>query len=199
MDLVVLDPLFEQIEASSRRSPTPTNFMLTFIDILINFYVNFADPMDFIPANIKPYLNFIHPPLMWILLATSLYAMYLGFQIRKTRSATGEEKKKLIQGKYNIRHHQIGSIVLAVMVLGSIGGMAATYINNGKLFFGPHLLAGLGMTGLIAVSASLSPYMQKGMDWARYSHIGINLVIVGLFGWQALSGVEILQRIISKM
>ncbi|WP_373540453.1 DUF4079 domain-containing protein [Chamaesiphon sp.] len=155
--------------------------------------------MDFIPANIKPYLNFIHPPLMWILLATSLYAMYLGFQIRKTRTATGEEKKKLIQGKFNVRHHQIGSIVLAVMVLGSIGGMAATYINNGKLFFGPHLLAGLGMTGLIAVSASLSPYMQKGLDWARYSHIGINLVIVGLFGWQAFSGVEILTRIISKM
>jgi hypothetical protein len=155
--------------------------------------------MDFIPTDIKPYLNFIHPPLMWILLATSLYAAYLGFQIRKTRSATGEEKKELIKGKFAVRHHQIGSIVLAVMVLGSIGGMTATYINNGKLFVGPHLLAGLGMTGLIAVSASLSPYMQKGADWARYSHITINLVLVGLFGWQALSGVEILQRIISKM
>jgi Protein of unknown function (DUF4079) len=155
--------------------------------------------MDFIPANIKPYLNFIHPALMWILLATTLYAMYLGFQIRKTRSATGEEKKQLIQGKYNLRHYQLGSIVLAVMVLGTLGGMAATYINNGKLFVGPHLLAGLGMTGAIAVSASLSPYMQKGADWARYSHIGINLVLVGLFGWQAVSGVEILLRIISKM
>jgi Protein of unknown function (DUF4079) len=174
-------------------------FYANFYRYSANFSVNFSDPMDFIPANIKPYLNFIHPPLMWILLATSLYAMYLGFQIRKTRTATGEDKKKLIQGKYNVRHYQIGSIVLAVMVLGSIGGMAVTYINNGKLFVGPHLLAGLGMTGLIAVSASLSPYMQKGMDWARYSHIGINLAIVGLFGWQAFSGVEILTRIISKM
>ena len=155
--------------------------------------------MDFIPANIKPYLNFIHPPLMWILLATCLYAMYLGFQIRNTRTATGEEKKKLIKGKYITRHHQIGSIILAVMVLGSIGGMAVTYINNGKLFVGPHLIAGLGMTGLIAISASLSPYMQKGLDWARYSHIGINLVVVSLFGWQAFSGVEILLRIVSKM
>ena len=136
---------------------------------------------------------------MWILLALSLYAGYLGWQIRRTRTATGETKKQLIQGKYNQRHFQFGSIVLALMVLGSIGGIAATYINNGKLFVGPHLLAGLGMTGLIAISASLSPYMQKGHDWARYSHIGINLVIVGLFGWQALSGVEILGRIISKM
>jgi Protein of unknown function (DUF4079) len=85
------------------------------------------------------------------------------------------------------------------MVLGSIGAITVTYINNGKLFVGPHLLAGLGMTVLIAISASLTPYMQKGQDWARYGHIGINVTIMGLFGWQALSGLEILQRIISKM
>ncbi len=197
--MVVLDLGLSELVLAWRSIANTHKFYANFYRYSENFCVNFADPMDFIPANIKPYLNFIHPPLMWILLATSLYAMYLGFQIRKTRTATGEEKKKLIQGKFNVRHHQIGSIVLAVMVLGSIGGMAATYINNGKLFFGPHLLAGLGMTGLIAVSASLSPYMQKGLDWARYSHIGINLVIVGLFGWQAFSGVEILTRIISKM
>jgi hypothetical protein len=85
------------------------------------------------------------------------------------------------------------------MVLGSIGGMAVTYINNGTLFVGPHLLAGLGMTGLIAVSASLSPLMQKGVNWARYSHIALNVALLGLFGWQALTGIEILQRIIEKM
>jgi hypothetical protein len=37
--------------------------------------------------------------------------------------------------------------VLALMVVGSIGGMVVTYLNNGKLFIGAHLLAGLGMTG----------------------------------------------------
>ncbi len=155
--------------------------------------------MDFIPTAIKPYLNFIHPALMWILFGTTLYAGYLGWQIRQTRSATGDDKKKLIQGKFNDRHHKLGSIVLALMVLGSIGALSVTYINNGKLFVGPHLIAGLGMTGLIAISASLSPYMQKGQDWARSTHIGINVIIVGLFGWQAVSGVEILLRIISKM
>ena len=152
-----------------------------------------------IPLEVKPYLNFIHPPLMWILFALTVYAMYLGIQVRRTRSAEGDVKKELIKGKFNIRHDHIGSLVLALMVLGSIGGITATYINNGKLFVGPHLLAGLGMTGLIAVSGSLSPYMRKGKDWARYTHITINVVITGLFGWQALSGVEILQRIISKM
>ena len=155
--------------------------------------------MDFFAPEVKPYLNFVHPPLMWVLLGMCIYAMYLGMQIRRTRSAAPDVRKELIKGKYNDRHHKIGSIILALMVLGSIGAITVTYINNGKLFIGPHLLAGLGMTVLIAISASLTPYMQKGKDWARFGHIGINVTIMGLFGWQALSGLEILQRIISKM
>lgn len=148
---------------------------------------------------LKVWSQFVHPVLMWVLLALSFYALYLGVKIRKTRAATGDEKKELIKGRFNQRHYQIGSILLAFMVLGSIGAMGATYINSGKLFLGPHLLVGLGMTGLIAVSASLSPYMQKGNDWARYSHIFINVVILGLFSWQAVSGVTIVQNIIKRM
>lgn len=148
---------------------------------------------------IKPWLNFIHPALMWVLLGMSVYALYLGMQVRKTRSAEGDLKKELIKGKYNVRHYQIGSVLLALMVIGTLIGMGSTYINNQKLFFGPHLLAGLGMTGMIAVSASLSPYMQKGQDWARYTHIVLNVVLLGLFAWQALTGVQIVLRLISKM
>ena len=152
-----------------------------------------------IPESIKPWLNFFHPALMWVLLALSFYALYLGIQIRRTRSAEGDTKKELIKGKFNVKHHQIGSVILSLMVLGSIGAMAVTYINNNKLFVGPHLLAGLGMTGMIAVSASLTPFMQKGADWARYTHIALNITIVGLFSWQAFTGLEILQRIISDL
>jgi MFS family permease len=155
--------------------------------------------MDLFPAEVKPYLNFIHPLLMWILFGLCIYAMYLGIQIRRTRSVDAATRKDLIKGKFNDRHHKIGSIILALMVLGSMGALAVTYINNGKLFLGPHLVAGLSMTVMIAVSAALTPYMQKGKDWARYGHISINIGIVGLFGWQAFSGIEILQRIISKM
>jgi hypothetical protein len=152
-----------------------------------------------IPESIKPWLNFFHPALMWILLGLSIYALYLGIQIRRTRTADSETRKDLVKGKFNVKHHQVGSILLAFMVLGSIGAMAVTYINNNKLFVGPHLLVGLGMTGMIAVSASLTPLMQKGVNWARYTHIGLNVTLLGLFGWQAVSGLEILQRIISKM
>jgi len=147
---------------------------------------------------IRFWLNFAHPVTMWVLLALSLYAAYLGLQVQRTRNAQGEEKKELIKGRYTVKHHQVGSIMLALMVAGSIGGMAVAYINNGKLFVGPHLLAGLGMTGLIAFSASLSPFMQKGANWARITHILLNFAILGLFIWQALSGVEIIQRILTK-
>lgn len=147
---------------------------------------------------LKFYLNFGHPLLMWVLLGVSLYAGYLGFQVRQLRSATGEEKKKLIQAKVNQKHFQFGSLVLALMVLGTVGGMAVTYVNNGKLFVGPHLLAGLGMAALIAVSAALSPFMQKGNELARGTHIALNTVIVGLFAWQAVTGMDIVQRIIAR-
>lgn len=147
---------------------------------------------------IKPYLNFFHPLMMWVLFGLTLYAAYLGSQSRKVRYVTGDEKKALIKGKFTIKHHQIGSIILALMVLGSIGGMAVTYINNGKLFVGPHLLVGLAMVGTIAIAASLVPYMQRGNETARLTHISLNVVLVGLFGWQAFSGMQIMQRILEK-
>ncbi|HEY9752743.1 MAG TPA: DUF4079 domain-containing protein [Coleofasciculaceae cyanobacterium] len=152
-----------------------------------------------LPESVKVWSQFFHPLIMWVLLGLTLYAFYLGIKVRRTRSATGEEKKALVKGQFNLKHYQVGSLILALMVMGSIGGMAVTYINNGKLFVQPHLLAGLGMTGMIAVSAALSPLMQKGADWARYTHIALNLVIVGLFGWQAVTGMQIVQRILDRM
>ncbi|MEM6521085.1 MAG: DUF4079 domain-containing protein [Cyanobacteria bacterium P01_C01_bin.70] len=147
---------------------------------------------------IKPYLNFFHPLLMWALFALSIYATYSGFKIRQMRSATGEQKKKIAKGKFRIRHHHWGAALLAMMVLGSIGGMAVTYVNNGKLFVGPHLLVGLGMTGIIATSASLVPFMQRGNDIARSTHIALNVIMVGLFGWEAVTGMQIMQRILAN-
>jgi CHASE2 domain-containing sensor protein len=136
---------------------------------------------------------------MWLLLAISIYALYLGIQVQRTRYADKELKKELLKGRFNVRHYQAGSWLLALMVIGNLIGMGVTYINNGKLFVGSHLLAGLGMTGLIATSAALSPLMQKGQNWARFTHIAFGVVLLGLFGWQAVTGVEIVQRIVSKM
>jgi hypothetical protein len=151
-----------------------------------------------IPTALDPIIKFSHPVLMWVLFALTLYAMYLGFQIRRTRAAAGEVKKTLIKGKFNERHHQVSSLMLALMILGTIGGMASTYLVNHKLFVGPHLLVGLGMTGIIAISASLTPFLQKGNDTARYTHISLNVLLLGLFGWQAVTGMQIVAKILTS-
>ncbi|OUT73280.1 MAG: hypothetical protein CBB79_04295 [Synechococcus sp. TMED19] len=140
-------------------------------------------------------LNFLHPLLMGALLAGSTYALYLGIKAKKTRTASPEDRKTLIKGKFAQRHYLMGSVVLAVMVSGSLGGMAVTYLNNGKLFVGSHLLVGLGMTGMIALAASLSPLMQQGNLIARKVHVGLNMLVMTLFLWQGVSGLQILNKI----
>ena len=140
-------------------------------------------------------LNFLHPLLMGGLLAASGYAMLLGIKAKKTRTAEAEERKQLIKGQFARRHFQIGSILLAVMVLGTVGGMAVTYLNNGKLFVGPHLLVGLAMTSLFAIAASLSPFMQQGNLVARKVHVGLNMTVMTLFLWQTATGLQILNKI----
>ena len=140
-------------------------------------------------------LNFLHPMAMWGLLALSGYAMLLGIKAKKTRTADAETRKELIKGQFAKRHYLMGSAVLAVMVLGTLGGMAVTYLNNGKLFVGPHLLVGLAMTGMIAIAAALSPLMQQGNLIARKVHVGLNMGVMTLFLWQAVSGLQILNKI----
>jgi Protein of unknown function (DUF4079) len=151
-----------------------------------------------LPDYVKFWLSFVHPVMMWLLFAVTLYALYSGVQVQRTRSAEGEVKKELVKGKFRNKHYQIGSLLLAVMILGTIGGMAVTYINNGKLFVSPHLLVGLSMTALVGISAALAPLMQVGNTLARYTHITLNVSLLGLFGWQAVTGMQIVQKMLSN-
>jgi hypothetical protein len=65
-----------------------------------------------------------------------------------------------------------------------VGGALNTYLRVGKLFPGPHLFAGAGITVCWALAASLVPAMKKGNDTARSLHIALNAVNVALFAWQ---------------
>jgi hypothetical protein len=140
-------------------------------------------------------LNFVHPLLMWVLFGLSGYAMVLGIKSKKTRTADAETRKQLIKGQYAKRHFQIGGALLAVMVLGTFGGMAVTYLNNGKLFVGPHLLVGIGMTCLVALAVALIPLVQQGNLIARKAHVGLNMLMMTLFLWQAVTGMQIVNKI----
>ena len=73
-----------------------------------------------------------------------------------------------------------------------------TYLNSGKIVIGSRLFAGLGMVGLVSTSAALVPFVQKH-DWVRSIHVSLNLILLGLFGWQAVTGVQIVQKIVSQM
>ena len=57
-------------------------------------------------------------------------------------------------------------------------------MRAGKLFPGPHLYAGMAITGLWAASAALVPAMQKGNESARTAHIVLNSITILFFGWQ---------------
>ena len=54
------------------------------------------------------------------------------------------------------------------------------------------------MTGMIAIAASLSPLMQQGNLIARKAHVGLNMGVMTLFLWQAVSGMEIVNKIWSN-
>ena len=147
------------------------------------------------PESLAYNLNFLHPLLMWALLALSGYAMVLGIKTKKTRTADAETRKQLIKGQYAKRHFLVGGLMLALMVLGTFGGMAVTYLNNGKLFVGPHLLVGIGMTCLVALAVALIPLIQQGNLIARKAHVGLNMLMMTLFLWQAVTGMQILNKI----
>jgi uncharacterized membrane protein len=151
-----------------------------------------------LPTWLQPIFTYFHPLLMWVLFAIALYALHLGLQVRRLRSASSATRKELIKQNVKSKHYQVGSLLLALMVVGAIGGIGVTYVNNGKLFVQPHLIAGLSMAGLIAITASLAPFMQAGKSWARQAHIALSLFILGLFGWEAVTGMQIVQRIMNQ-
>ena len=51
---------------------------------------------------------------------------------------------------------------------------------------------------MIAIAASLSPLMQQGNLIARKAHVGLNMGVMTLFLWQAVSGMEIVNKIWSN-
>uniref|UniRef100_A0A9I9CMV8 Uncharacterized protein n=1 Tax=Cucumis melo TaxID=3656 RepID=A0A9I9CMV8_CUCME len=106
-----------------------------------------------------------------------------------------EERKELIKGSFRDRHFNAGSILLGFGVLEAIGGGVNTWFRTGKLFPGPHLFAGAGITVLWALAAALVPAMQKGNETARNLHIALNALNVILFIWQIPTGIDIVFKV----
>ena len=143
-------------------------------------------------------LNFVHPVLMWGLLGLMLYSGYLGFKASLIRKASPDDRKAMLLEHYGTRHARLGPVILAVTLLGAVGGMGVTFLKHGKLLIGPHLFVGLGVAALVIITASLGPSLQKGKDWARTLHVTTNGLVLTLFGWQAISGVAIVKKLLTS-
>lgn len=153
---------------------------------------------DFSPF-LKAVISFAHPVLMLGALVETLYVLYLGILARRTRNADAETRKQMLKQKYNQRHFQLGALLLAVWVIGTVGGMAATYLLYHKLFVSPHLLVGLSTICFAALAATLVPLMQQGKEWARILHITFTTLVLGCFLAQTLTGLQIVQKMLAEM
>lgn len=108
------------------------------------------------------------------------------------------ERKELAAKSPRDTHFSQGALLAFLGTSFAIEGPLNTYARAGKLFPGPHLYAGAGLVVCWAFAASMVPAMQKGSDTARSLHIGANALGVGLFGWQVVSGIPILQKVWEK-
>eukprot|EP01038_Epipyxis_sp_PR26KG_P004035 gene4035-5772_t len=106
-----------------------------------------------------------------------------------------ETRKTLLGENLKDKHFTTGSTLLGVGVTVSILGAFNTFMRSGKLYPGPHLYAGMAITILWAVAAALVPSMQKGNEGARIAHIGLNGINVALFGWQVITGLDIMVKV----
>jgi hypothetical protein len=110
-----------------------------------------------------------------------------------------QKLRKTLQGaKLKDKHEMTGSYLLGAGVTVAVLGAFNTYMRAGKLFPGPHLYAGMAVTILWAVAASLTPAMQKGNANARSAHIALNSINVALFAWQVVSGIQITLKVWEK-
>lgn len=152
-----------------------------------------------LPISIEYFVAAIHPVLMILAIVGTFSAAYFGIQIRRGRDLEKEKRKEMMKAKYNQKHFQIASILLAAWVVGSILGMAATYYLYNQLFVSPHLIGGLGVIAIASVAGSLTPWLQRGRRWARTTHIILAVLLVSLSVSQVVTGFDIVLIMLNEI
>ena len=84
-------------------------------------------------------------------------------------------------------------MVLLVLLLLAIG-IVGTLGHFGSLGHSQHLIAGLIVVGLVLISAGSATQISVKRTWARYVHIGTNIILfIGLV-WVSVSGWSVVQK-----
>nr|XP_016497482.1 PREDICTED: uncharacterized protein LOC107816296 [Nicotiana tabacum] len=143
----------------------------------------------------------IHPTVMAGLFVYTLYAGYLGWQWRRVRTTQNEinELKKQVKPLpvtpegTPVQPPKPSPVEARIQQLTEV--QVNTWFRTGKLFPGPHLFAGAGITILWAAAAALVPAMQRGNETARNLHIALNALNVILFIWQIPTGIDIVFKV----
>jgi hypothetical protein len=92
----------------------------------------------------------------------------------------------MIPFRHGQRHAALGRWIVGLTLLGNLGGMAVTYINNGRQFLGPHRIAGggvqqLSLNGLILLLLALHPTAALAASGYRnpdHAHAGSQETVV---------------------
>jgi len=121
--------------------------------------------------------------------------MFSGLKVMQTRTPDTQIRELLSKERFNKRHFQIGRLVLALMVLGSLVGITVEYFSNDKLLINPHLTVGINMIIIVLLSVAIIPFMQKVSLLARRAHASLNMIMMTLSLWQVLTGMQLINEI----
>lgn len=90
--------------------------------------------------------------------------------------------------------HLITGFAMAILVLVLLAiGIVGTLGHYGSLGHSNHLWAGLTVVELVFVSA-WSAFQLRQHNWAKFLHIGVNLILGATMVWVSLTGWEVVQK-----
>lgn len=94
--------------------------------------------------------------------------------------------------------HIFSGVILCLLVLILLAiGLVGTIGYYGSLGHSPHLIAGLTVVILVALSGWSATQISPQKSWARLVHVGINLTLLAGFIFVSLTGWQVVQKYLS--
>ncbi|MEM7726146.1 MAG: DUF4079 domain-containing protein [Cyanobacteria bacterium P01_A01_bin.45] len=127
----------------------------------------------------------------YLLLAISGLSMFLG---RKSQNSNFQFPTTWERKNIRLAHYLTGIwLVLLVLLLLGIG-IVGTLGHFGSLGQSQHLVSGLGTVLLVVVSALSATQISPAKPWAKYIHVGTNIILAIAFIWVSITGWIVVQK-----
>jgi hypothetical protein len=133
------------------------------------------------------YLKVAHGLFNSAVMLTFLYQGWLGITIRRRRKAGAALEFPVIK-----KHRKLGPFLALLGTLGFLAGPTLVYIDRGHVFEYPlHFVTGASIALCLITTYTISRKIKAGDPW-RTPHFVIGILIVFLYVFQALIGLEVL-------